>query len=185
MKKTNEKYGAIRSIMTIVPQTSDIDKEGYKARLYLKKDFSDKDAYCGYLSADKDLTTLKLTALYELFDHKCFGGKKIDGFIVRLNINGKKYLLFPKEVVLVHKDEFSTYRHDVDCIECTADLTIPVVEDFSLHDTTVLKEVLTIPESDNINDYAYFELYRLTEESKADFDKAINYLSIRVNGPLN
>lgn len=181
MKKKS--HDAIRVIATIVPQITDIDKEDYKARLYFKNDFGDKDAYCGYLSTD--LTTLKLTVLFELFDYECFGGKEIEGLIIRLNIDNRKYLLFPKETVLVHKDEFSTYRHDVDCIECTVDLTTPIVEDFSLHDTDVLKEILTIPESDNINDYARFEIFRLTAESKADFDKVINYLSIRVSGPLN
>lgn len=182
MKKS---YDAIRAIATIVPQPN--TTEDYKAFLYLKNDFDDKNAYCGYLEVDKDMTTCKITAISALFKNEYFNDAyPVCGFTVRLNHAGKKYLFFTDDVRLVNKTTLTgTYWKDSECFEIFIDLTKPVIENTSLDNRDVLQEALSMPESDKAEDYSFFEMYRLSKKAQEDFHNVIKYLSEKFNEPLN
>lgn len=182
MKKS---YDAIRAIATIVPQPN--TTEDYKAFLYLKNDFDDKNAYCGYLEVDKDMTTCKITAISALFKNDYFNDAyPACAFTVILNHAGKRYLFFTDNVRLVNKTTLAgEYWKDSECFEIIIDLTKPVIENSSLDNRDVLQEALSMPESDKAEDYSFFEMYRLSKKAQENFHNVIKYLSETVNDPLN
>lgn len=183
MKKKS--YDAIRAIATIVPRPN--TTEGYKAFLYLKNDFDDKTAFCGYLEVDKDMTTCKITAISDLFKNEYFNDAyPACAFTVRLNHAGKKHLFFTDDVRLVHKGTLTgNCWKNLECFEIFIDLTKPVIENTSLDNRDVLQEALSMPESDKAEDYSFFEMYRLSKKAQEDFCNVIKYLSETLNDPLN